>query len=221
MTKSRTPRSDSKRTKATKLYCSKYVSTIMDRLIQSELKTVRKHTKTTEKWLSKMRSSVLKKISASSRYVFTSDDHDIDNIKSEINKTLKDIELEKTKIIDTAKNMWSKKLSTVPCIAAESKGKGRKRGDGRYHAKVMKINEKLDMMANQMSNLSKDFDSRLSSLEGIVQVVESSWKGGPRPTRVLRSQTASSSSTDESQPQSHNSRGNKALHKLENLLNEA
>ena len=86
MPREKTPKKDRK-VVAKKNYCSKFVANVLDKLIQIEIAGINKHQRTVKseyyqqrwltsllfqasKWLSKMRSSLLKKISASTRVLF-------------------------------------------------------------------------------------------------------------------------------------------------------
>ena len=56
--------------KSIETYSSKFVCEVIDSIIQDKIQKVTKNAKTTEKWLAKMKSSVLRKISASTKTAY-------------------------------------------------------------------------------------------------------------------------------------------------------
>ncbi|CAE7838439.1 unnamed protein product, partial [Symbiodinium microadriaticum] len=90
---------------------------------------------------------------------------------------------EKNRIVQTAQDMWKNKISD---FAKQSDQSSSAPGMGIFDSQVQLINGKLDMMASQLSSLSKDADSRVAAFGNTLQVVEAAWGSTSSSPRAKR-----------------------------------
>jgi len=83
------------------VYCSKVIASILDKLIENELDKVKKHPKTVGKWMAKMRSSILKKISTATPILFKTEKHDMKALDDMLSTNLKKIDATKAQVLYT------------------------------------------------------------------------------------------------------------------------
>ena len=81
MTSSRSPKKASKAHHGVEKYSSKFCSGVIDGVIKAQMEEVTKNSITTEKWLSKLKTSLLRKISACSKVAFLPEEQQPEALK--------------------------------------------------------------------------------------------------------------------------------------------
>jgi len=167
------------------VYCSKVIASILDKLIENELDKVKKHPKTVGKWMAKMRSSILKKISTATPILFKTEKHDMKALDDMLSTNLKKIDATKAQIVESSRKMWQdnfeKMQKQLKQDAAKNKRGGAKKvkENNIFTDRVNIVNQNIDQMANQLSSIGKDIENRVSSLSTSIQAAEKLWSANP------------------------------------------
>jgi len=98
-------------------YSSKFTGAIIDGIVTESVSDLPKNAKTTEKWLGKMKLSILRKISAGSKKAFLTEEQRPEYLKSEIEKEQEKIRKQTQNIKSAAAHAFERsKLSQVSIV---------------------------------------------------------------------------------------------------------
>ena len=202
-------------------YSSKFCSGVIDGVIKAQMEEVTKNSVTTEKWLSKLKTSLLRKISACSKVAFLPEEQQPEALKELIEVEQDRINCLTFSIQEAAeKAMEARKLSTLQVLPPQ-------RGSvkhGRFDKHVTTISRQLTKVAHELNRVAKQTDSRTEKLSALVEDVDANWKKpaanakrSSSPGKAAGSASPSSSSSLSSSP----AKGKGALGKLHNHLDTA
>jgi len=153
-------------------YSSKLCAVIIDDVIQGQMDNVTKNVNTTEKWAAKMKTSLLRKISACSKVAFLPEDQRAEVLQELIEEELDKISVKTTKIKELVANtMNHKQLADVQVLPLPATSNA-----GRFDKSVSQIGAQLAKVAHQLNTVRSSVDTRLESLRGTLSQVQANWK---------------------------------------------
>jgi hypothetical protein len=153
-------------------YSSKFCSGVIDGVVQAQLEEVDKNVTTTEKWLTKMKASLLRKISNCSKVAFLPEEQRPEVLKELIEEEQETINLLTSKIMDSAaKRMKSSNLTKVEVLPGKDLPES-----GRFDPHVKTISRLLTKVSHDLDQLGKVADTRIDKLTNQVKEVEGNWK---------------------------------------------
>ena len=153
-------------------YSSKFCAVIIDNVIQGQMDNVTKNVVTTEKWASKMKVSLLRKISHCSKVAFLPEAQRAEVLQELIEEELDKISVKTTKIKELAANaMKNSRLADVQVLAPAAAPNA-----GRFDKSVSQIGSQLAKVAHQLDTVKSSVDKRLGSLRDILSQVQVNWQ---------------------------------------------
>ena len=151
---------------------SKLVGTVISNISKQEVESSKRNPKTKEKWLAKLAMSIQKSVSVASSGLF-SDGGAKDGrgaTEDEANEIQKDIEKLEESIQDHINEVKAKtqtcgrKYETVKEAIAANDARTGKRSN-QFEARVSRIADKFNQVANQVDTVGSDLKSRLKAFE--------------------------------------------------------
>jgi len=153
-------------------YSSKFCAVIIDDVIAGQMDNVMKNVNTTEKWAAKMKTSILRKISACSKVAFLPEDQRPEALQERIEEELDKISVKTTKIKELVANaMKQNQLADVQVLPRPPASNA-----GRFDKSVSQIGTQLAKVAHQLNTVRSSVDTRLESLRSTLSQVQTSWK---------------------------------------------
>jgi hypothetical protein len=153
-------------------YASKFCAEVVDNVIQEHLEKVSKNANTTEKWANKMKSSVLRKISACSKIAFLPHSQRPEILQELIEEELDKISVKTAKIKELlSQNMRQAHLADVQVVSRSAPPT-----TGRFDKSVAHIGTQLAKVAHQLHSTKTSMDARLESLRSTLSEVQANWK---------------------------------------------
>lgn len=151
-------------------YASKIVGKIVDEISVERLKTV-KNPKATQKWLQKLRLSLLRKISLSSKTQFASRSQNVELLVKDIDslREARKLQTERIKELCNKKRAEST-LADLPALMPNAVEQTYVAGQ--FTNKTEEVKKLFSDVAQQLNLVLKDIEARTNALNNSVQVVE-------------------------------------------------
>mmetsp|Transcript_32805 Transcript_32805/g.72229 ORF Transcript_32805/g.72229 Transcript_32805/m.72229 type:complete len:214 (-) Transcript_32805:924-1565(-) len=174
-------------------YASKQVALVLDKLIEQRIQTS-KYPQKTSKWMAKMRSSVLAKVSAQSKVLFQPGEQTAESVKQEIAEltaAIKDQRDELQNIMETEAEAASAAIAKKPAASAPTYESGFFDETGnKIKLQYIEIANSLSALAQEVqpcvTTLGNNLDVVNSHLQPLLEGLDKVDKGSPSSGRGAR-----------------------------------
>ena len=161
--------------KATHAYASKFIGKVMDHVVEKKLANIVKNPKTNEKWMGKLKLSIQKKVSQSSKILFTVDENEsADQLKQKIKAVIDKIETQLKNIkIKTEKMLKNSNLTESGNISAIVTSTTRE--SVKFDETVQSICVDYKTIADKIVGVNEVIGARVDTIRSTVKTAEQDW----------------------------------------------
>ena len=161
--------------KVTHAYASKFIGKVMDQVIEKKLARIVKNPKTNEKWMGKLKLSIQKKVSQSSKVLFTVDENEnADQLRAKMKTATDKIEAQlKTIKINTEKMLKTSNLTengNIPIVISSTV-----RESVKFDDTVQSICGDYKKIADKIVGVNNVIVARVDTISSTVKTAEQDW----------------------------------------------